>query len=161
MPAVFKMRAIRGHVSKRPAAQATARLSEFHSEDEINSGHESSCHGRCSGSFVPGKVLTKVEASRVMVPQESITSFVGVTKVFKITSSNVAKAIDVVTGQDEVIKDAGGRDTRWVEVASGDIGPNDKVAVSGLTKLVDGSPVLIDTTRAKPETATSPSATGE
>jgi len=28
MPAVFKMRAIRGHVSKRPAAQATARLSE-------------------------------------------------------------------------------------------------------------------------------------
>lgn len=106
------------------------------------------------GSFVPGKVLTKVEQNRVMVPQESVTSFVGVTKVFKITSNNVAKAVNVVTGQEEVIKDASGHESRWVEIASGDVGPNDQVAVSGLTKLVDGSPVLIDSTRTKPEGAT-------
>ena len=99
------------------------------------------------GSFVPGLVLTKKQAGRVMVPLEAITSFVGVTKVYKIDpGANPAKvkAVDITTGQQESVKDAAGRETQWIEISSGELTAADQVVTSGLTKLVDGTPVTIE-----------------
>jgi RND family efflux transporter MFP subunit len=107
------------------------------------------------GSFVPGWVLTKKEASRVMVPLESVTSFVGVTKVYKLDDGGKrVRAVVVTTGQQEQVTE-GGRVAQWVEIAQGDITANDTVAVSGLTKLIDGCPVIVDAARAASQAATS------
>lgn len=105
------------------------------------------------GSFVPGEVLTKKEPNRIMVPLEAVTSFVGVTKVYKLGPGDTGhvKAVDVVTGQQQTVKDAQGRDTQWVELVKGDLSPQDQVAISGLTKLVDGSAVVVDAGRAASE----------
>ena len=105
-----------------------------------------------AGSFVPGEVLTKKEPNRVMVPLDAVTSFVGVTKVFKIDGASnppKVKAVDVTTGQQTVVKDAAGRETQWVEISKGDLTAQDQVAVSGLTKLVDGSTVTVEAPAAK------------
>lgn len=99
------------------------------------------------GSFVPGQVLTQTEKDRVMVPQEAITSFVGVTKIFKLDGENRVKAVNVITGQEEIIKDEKGRETRWVEVVQGDVKSGDRIALTGLTKLVDGSAVILESGR--------------
>ena len=99
------------------------------------------------GSFVPGEVLAKKEAGRVMVPAEAVTSFVGVTKVFKLEAgSNPPKvrAVVVTTGQEEGIADGSGRVVPWVEIVNGEVKATDQVAVSGLNKLVDGSVVTIE-----------------
>jgi RND family efflux transporter MFP subunit len=101
------------------------------------------------GSFVPGEVLTKKEPGRVMVPLDAVTSFVGVTKIYKLDGAATppkVKAIEITTGQQEAIKDDAGKVTQWVEIASakGDVTAQDKVVVSGMTKLVDGSVVTID-----------------
>src|SRR5207342_2442156 len=98
------------------------------------------------GSFVPGEVLTKKEPDRVMVPLTSITSFVGVNKLFKVDNSSnppTVKAIVITQGQTEIVKDAAGKDERWVEIVSSDqaLKANDQVATSGLTKLVNGSTI--------------------
>ena len=98
------------------------------------------------GSFVPGQVLTKKEANRVMVPLDAVTSFVGVTKLFKLDSAATpprVRSVDITTGQQEALTDAAGKVTQWVEIAKGDVTAQDQVVVSGMTKLVDGSPVII------------------
>jgi len=105
---------------------------------------------------VPGEVLTRKEGNRIMVPQDAVTTFVGVTKVYKLdTSTNPAKvkAIDITTGQQQTVKDAAGKDTLWVEISKGDLKPNDQVATTGLTKLVDGTTVTIDKPAAPEPTA--------
>jgi RND family efflux transporter MFP subunit len=104
------------------------------------------------GSFVPGEVLTKKEAGRVMIPLDAITSFVGVTKVFKVTPGEggnppTVKAVEITTGQQEEVKDASGKVTQWVEISAsknGTLAAGDQVAISGLTKLVNGSVVTLN-----------------
>jgi RND family efflux transporter MFP subunit len=103
------------------------------------------------GSFVPGEVLTRKEPNRLVVPLDAVTSFVGVTKVYKIVDGK-AKSVDVVTGQQVTLKDDAGKDAPWLEIVKGDLAPGDALATTGLTKLVDGSPVTADT-GAAPATA--------
>jgi RND family efflux transporter MFP subunit len=108
------------------------------------------------GSFVPGQVLTKKEANRVMVPLDAVTSFVGVTKLFKLdpaANPPKVKAVDITTGQQEAIADAAGNVVQWVEIAKGEVTANDQVVVSGMTKLVDGSPVTISKVEPAPAKA--------
>jgi membrane fusion protein, multidrug efflux system len=104
------------------------------------------------GSFVPGDVLTRSDPDRVLVPLESITSYVGITRIFKLDpaakeSDPRVKAVSVITGQQEGIKDAAGHETQWVEIAEvtggQPITPRDQIVVSGMTKLVDGSRIAI------------------
>jgi len=109
------------------------------------------------GSFVPGEVLTKKDAGRIMVPQTAISTFVGVSKIYKIDAQSnppKVKAITVSTGQDMMVTDDAGQQDHWVEVLSGDVTAGDQIATSGQTKLVDGSVVTIR----KSETAEKPAA---
>jgi membrane fusion protein (multidrug efflux system) len=99
------------------------------------------------GSFVPGEVLTKKEPDRLMVPLTAITSFVGVTKIYKVDAKAnppAVLAVVVEKGQDEIIKDAQGKDEHWVEILKADqpLTANDRVATSGLGKLVNGSLIV-------------------
>jgi RND family efflux transporter MFP subunit len=99
------------------------------------------------GSFVPGELLTKKEPGRVMVPAEAVTSFVGVTKLFKLDAkANPPKvrALDVATGQEEEVTDGSGGVTKWVEIIKGDVKAEDQVVVKGTAKLVDGSVVTVE-----------------
>jgi hypothetical protein len=86
------------------------------------------------------------------VPLEAITSYVGITRIFKLDPAAKegdprVKAVTIVTGQQEPFKDAAGRETQWVEVAEvtgpEKIMPQDQIVVSGMTKLVDGSRITI------------------
>ena len=114
------------------------------------------------GSFVQGQVLMSLDdardKNRVMVPLESITSFVGVNKVYVIVPGKggepaKVKAVDVTTGQQE---------GNWLELekAGGNgIHVGDQVVISGMTKLVDGSKVEIQsvtTSAAATSTSTNP-----
>jgi len=109
------------------------------------------------GSFVPGEVLTKKEAGRVMVPLDALTSFVGVTKLFKLdpkANPPKVKSVDVTQGQQEALTDASGKVTQWVEIVMGDVAADDQVVISGMTKLVDGSAVKIAADEKKPPEGT-------
>jgi len=89
------------------------------------------------GSFVQGQVQTIVEKDRVMVPVDAVTSFVGVTKVYVVGEKNgepAAKAIDVETGVQQ---------GKWVELTRGTVKAGDRVIVTGVYKLVDGTPIEI------------------
>jgi len=114
------------------------------------------------GSFVPGQVLTKKDPNRVMVPLDAVTSFVGVTKLFKLNpAANPPRvqSIDITTGQQQALTDAAGNVVQWIEIAQGDVSAQDQVVVSGMTKLVDGSAVTIGKGAPKsPETATAKAA---
>ena len=106
------------------------------------------------GSFVPGEILTRTDPNRVLVPLEALTSYVGITRIFKLDPASKegdlrVKAVTIVTGQQEPIKDAAGRETQWIEVADvtgpEKVSPQDQIVVSGMTKLVDGSRVTTRT----------------
>lgn len=115
------------------------------------------------GSFVQGMVLTKKEAGRIMVPQEAVTSFVGVTKVYKIDKAanpTKVKAITITTGQQEQLRDESGKTTNWVEILTlgkgQELTPADTVVITGLAKLVDGTVVSVG----DPAAPAAPPATG-
>jgi RND family efflux transporter MFP subunit len=97
------------------------------------------------GSFVAGSLLTKVDKGRVMVPLDAVTSFVGVNKVYKLDAGGTTvRAVVVSLGQQEKLPGASHGDSPWVEIAQGEIQAGDQIAVTGLNKLVDGSPVKVD-----------------
>jgi hypothetical protein len=102
-------------------------------------------------------VLTKKDPGRVMVPLDALTSFVGVTKLFKLdpkANPPKVKSVDVTQGQQEALTDASGKVTQWVEILNGEVTADDQVVVSGMTKLVDGSTVKIAADDKKPPEAT-------
>jgi hypothetical protein len=75
-----------------------------------------------------------------------------VTKLYKIDPSNPGKvkAVDIATGQQEASKDAAGKVTQWVEIVRGDVKARDQIVVTGQTKLVDGSPIVLSTEAPNP-----------
>ncbi len=85
------------------------------------------------GFFANAAVVTRSDDHALMVPQEAVISFAGVTKVFVI-DNGVAREREVTTG---------GRGTSgMIEITDG-LSPQERVAVSGLTKLGDGVAVTV------------------
>jgi membrane fusion protein (multidrug efflux system) len=85
------------------------------------------------GFFANAAVVTRSDDRTLMVPQEALITFAGVTKLFVI-SDGTAHERQVRTGT----RGSGG----LVEVVEG-VEPNDVVAVSGLTKLENGIAVSV------------------
>lgn len=92
-----------------------------------------------AGSFAKGAVLTRDEPAP-MVPEESLVTFAGVTKVY-VLRNNKAVAVPVTTDMVIEVKD-GNRIRNWVEI-KGDLKPGEPVVTSGQTKVVDGGAMKI------------------
>ena len=92
------------------------------------------------GFFANAAIVTRTDDKAIMVPQEAVTTFAGVTKVFVITD-NQAHERQVRPGT----RAADG----LVEIVEG-LQPNELVATSGLTKLQEGAAVSVKTPAAKP-----------
>lgn len=97
------------------------------------------------GFFANATIVTRTDDRAVMVPQEALTTFAGITKLF-VVSAGRAHERHVEPG----VRTSDG----LVEIVSG-IAAGDQVAVSGLTKLQEGAAVRI-----KPEPGSEPGGTG-
>ena len=84
------------------------------------------------GGFAKAGVVVSESDEATTVPLEAIVRFAGVTKVFAIRE-NQAREVEVSVG---VQQDG------WVEVR-GALAPDDRVVVSGQSRLFDGSPVVV------------------
>ena len=111
------------------AADPTARSLAF------EAGVPNADHRLRPGFFGHGEVVVGKDERALAVPLASLTSFAGVTKVFVI-ENGVAHERQVVPGVD--LGDG------WVELAEG-ITQGKQVATSGLSKLADGTRVVIRT----------------
>lgn len=87
------------------------------------------------GGFARGSVKTRLADHVLFVPQEAIVTFVGVTKVFTIRDG---KAVEhrISTGV---------QDGSWLEAFASGLTPADQVAVTGVSRLSDGVPVVVKT----------------
>lgn len=85
------------------------------------------------GFFAHAAVVTRQDDRALMIPQEALISFAGVTKLF-VVRDGVAEERQVAVG---TRGDAG-----LVEITEG-LGENDSVVVSGLTKLSHGTAVEV------------------
>jgi len=87
------------------------------------------------GSFARAAVETRTDSKVVFVPKEAITTFAGVSKVFKVAND---KATEVI------IETGVGRSTdgRYVEIVSGLKG-DENLVVSGAARLATGTPVTV------------------
>jgi len=93
-----------------------------------------------SGSFAKGEVITRHDAEALTVPEESLVSFAGVTKVF-VVEDDQAIAVPVEVGEGiEVPGDD--RVEHWVEVVA-ELEPRSLVVTSGQTQLTDGAAVRV------------------
>ena len=84
------------------------------------------------GGFARASIQVRTDPAVKIVPPEAVLTFAGVSKLFVI-ENNKARAIPVTLGE---------RDKTWVEVL-GDVPADAQVVVSGLTQLVDGSPIQL------------------
>jgi membrane fusion protein (multidrug efflux system) len=95
------------------------------------------------GFYANGGVVTRTDDRALMIPQDALITFAGITKVFVVR--------DAVVRQREVRP--GSRGTGGlVEITEG-LAPDEQVATSGLNRLEDGAAVAIrpaDTTAATP-----------
>ncbi len=85
-----------------------------------------------AGGFARADIVRRTDDSVLSVPPEAVVSFAGTTKVFLI-EGGFARTVDVEVGT---------REKNWVEVR-GELRPGAKVALSGQSQLVDGSPVRV------------------
>ncbi|MBI4523802.1 MAG: efflux RND transporter periplasmic adaptor subunit [Deltaproteobacteria bacterium] len=86
------------------------------------------------GFFAKAAIFTKVDSNALTVPQQALVTFAGVSKVFVVQDNQFARErivqTGVRTGDNEV------------EIVSG-LKPGELVVISGLTRLIDGSPVQV------------------
>lgn len=86
------------------------------------------------GFFASAAIVTRTDDEAVMVPQEAVTTFAGVTKVF-VVADGTARERPVRPGSRSV--------EGLVEILEG-LRPNEVVATSGLSRLQDGAAVTVD-----------------
>jgi RND family efflux transporter MFP subunit len=101
------------------------------------------------GFFAHAAVFTQVDPNALTVPQQALVTFAGVTKVYVI-ENEVARERVVQTGTRV--------GTNEVEITAG-LRPGELVAISGLTRLIDGAAVAVSgpvMPRGKPEGANEP-----
>lgn len=93
-----------------------------------------------AGSFAKAAVLTREDPHAATVPEDSLVTFAGVTKLF-VVAGDEARAVPVEPGvRIEVAR--GKRIEHWVEV-HGDLPNEGSVVTSGQTQLADGTPVRL------------------
>jgi RND family efflux transporter MFP subunit len=85
-----------------------------------------------AGGFARAAIFTHTDDAVKTVPPTALVTFAGVTKVF-VADGAKAKAVEVQLGQ---------RDREWVEVI-GPVPDGAKVILTGLSQLVDGSPIRV------------------
>jgi membrane fusion protein (multidrug efflux system) len=88
------------------------------------------------GFFAKGHVQTKKDASAAFVPAEAVVYFAGISKVFVVTGARV---------EERLIK-GGARQGAWMEIVEG-VKPGETVAVSNLSQLFNGAPVILTEAR--------------
>jgi multidrug efflux pump subunit AcrA (membrane-fusion protein) len=89
-----------------------------------------------AGSFAKAAIQTRVDSKAIIVPEEAIVAFAGVTKVF-VDRDGRAVAVPVRVGS--AVPDAGSTESRtWVEV-EGDLAEGTPVVTSGHSQLADGT----------------------
>jgi RND family efflux transporter MFP subunit len=96
------------------------------------------------GAFARASVQTRVDPKVVFAPREAVVSFAGVDKVFTV-DKNKAVEINVTPG------DAHSPDNAFVEIVKGLKG-DEKVVVSGTSKLANGVPVTVRPLTTRPDT---------
>lgn len=84
------------------------------------------------GGFAKAMVVVSEADDATTVPLEAVVRFAGVTKVFAVREGQ-AREVEIALGTQE---------DGWVEV-HGALTPGEQVVVSGQSKLVDGSPVVV------------------
>ena len=85
------------------------------------------------GFFANAAVVTRSDDRAVMVPQEALVTFAGVTKLFVITNG---------TAQERQVQTGTRGSNGLVEITDG-VAPDEQVAVLGLTKLENGVAITI------------------
>jgi RND family efflux transporter MFP subunit len=99
-------------------------------------------HRLKAGSFARAAVQTHIDEKVVFAPQEAVVSFAGVNKVFTVENG---KAVEVNIDPGE----ARTADNNYVEIVTGLKG-NEKVVISGTSKLATGVPVVIKPAATQP-----------
>ena len=84
------------------------------------------------GFFAKGVVFTRKEEGVAFVPADSVTYFVGLTKVFVVADGKV---------QERQVR-TGTREAGWVEIAEG-VKPGETVVTGNLSQLFNGAPVTV------------------
>jgi len=124
----FPRETFTGHVSRVGAASDPAVRSLAFEALVPNEDHRLR-----PGFFGHGEVVVRRDDRALAVPRSALSTFAGVTKLFVI-EDGVARERQVVLGVD--LGDG------WVEVTEG-VGRGSQVATSGLSKLADGTPVVV------------------
>lgn len=86
------------------------------------------------GGFAKAVVITEAESQATVVPIEAIVQYAGVTKLFLLNGDR-ARSVDGLT--------LGREGSGWVEVTAGKMPTSGRVVVTGLSKLADGSQVVV------------------
>jgi membrane fusion protein (multidrug efflux system) len=130
-----------GQVARvNPAIQVSTRTFE------VEIWVDNADRGLKPGGFAKAALIVQEETQATMVPWESVVTFAGITKVFRVEEGR-ARAIPVALGVAE---------QEWVEVVGAALKPGDLVIVSGQTNLADQTPIrrLPPAEAAAAETAT-------
>lgn len=93
-----------------------------------------------AGSFAKGAILTRMDDKAIIVPDEALVTFAGVTKVFVLRDG---KAFEVpVSAGVRFEDDSAGRRRFCIEV-TGKLKSGDQVVTSGHSQLADGTPAKV------------------
>jgi len=92
------------------------------------------------GFFANAAIVTRTDDQAVMIPQEAVTTFAGVTKVFVIEGD---------TARERQVRPGTRAADGLVEIVEG-LKANEVVATSGLTKLQEGAAVAVKKSDGKP-----------
>lgn len=101
------------------------------------------------GFFAHAAVFTQVDPNALTVPQQALVTFAGVSKVFVIENE---------IARERVVQTGARVGTNEVEITAG-LKPGELVAISGLTRLIDGTAVAVSgpvMPRDKPEGGSEP-----
>ena len=101
------------------------------------------------GFFAHAAVLTRVDPNALTVPQQAVVTFAGVSKVYVIENE---------TARERVVQTGVRVGSNEIEITGG-LKPGELVAISGLTRLIDGAAVALSgpvMPRNKPEGANEP-----
>lgn len=94
-----------------------------------------------AGSFAKANIITQENAQALTVPEEAVSNFAGVTKVFTYVDGK-ARSVPVTLG-DKLLIDATPHARTWVEVTNSSLTAGTNIITSGFNQLSDGSAVKV------------------